>query len=60
MNFEQVIALVEQHQNPRGIEHWQKMTNTDGLASYGIGLTQQRKLASQVGKSRQLAAQLWQ
>ncbi|MBE1300661.1 MAG: hypothetical protein GJ680_12255 [Alteromonadaceae bacterium] len=60
MNLEQVIALLEQHQNPRGIEHWQKMNNTGGLSSYGIGLTQQRKLAKQVGKNRELAAQLWQ
>lgn len=59
MNLEQVIELLEQHQNPRGIEHWQNMNNTAGLTSYGIGLTQQRKLAKQVGKNRDLAAQLW-
>ena len=59
MNKAQVFELLEQNQNPRGIENWQKLTETGGLTSFGIGLTVQRKLAKQIGKNRPLAHELW-
>ena len=59
MNQAQVFELLEQHKNPKGIENWQKLKNTGGLSSFGIGLTVQRKLAKQIGKNRQLAGELW-
>lgn len=55
----QVIGLLEQHKNPRGIEHWNKLDESSQLKSYGIGLTVLRKLAKQVGKNRELATELW-
>lgn len=60
MSKDQVFELLQQHQNPRGIENWQKMSNTAGLSSYGMGLTVHRKLAKQIEKDHELAKQLWQ
>ena len=60
MTKSEVMSLLEQHQNSRGIEHWQKMSNTQGLSSYGIGLTVHRKLAKKVGRDHDLALALWQ
>jgi 3-methyladenine DNA glycosylase AlkD len=59
MNKQDVFELLEQNQNQRGIEHWQKMENTCGLTSYGMGLTVHRKLAKQIGRNHQLALELW-
>ncbi|WP_286266528.1 DNA alkylation repair protein [Thalassotalea atypica] len=59
MDQVQVFELLEKHQNIRGIDHWNKMENTGGLTSFGIGLTIQRKLAKQIGKNRELAQALW-
>ena len=59
MTPEKVFELLKQNQNQRGIDHWNKMSDTHGLSSYGIGLTVQRKLAKQIGKNRELAKQLW-
>ena len=59
MNKSQVLKLLKENQNQRGIDNWIKMKNTGGLKSYGIGLTQLRKLAKQVGKNRELALELW-
>ena len=60
MNLNDVITLVSEHQNERGMCHWSKMHNTDGLKSYGVGLTQLRKLAKLIGRNRQLALECWQ
>jgi len=60
MKPSQVFTLLEQNQNQRGIEHWKNLKNTDGLTSYGIGLTVHRKLAKKIGKNRELAKTLWQ
>lgn len=60
MNKTEVFNLLEKHQNPRGVVHWKKMKNTGGLDSFGIGLTQLRKLAKQIGKDHQLALELWE
>lgn len=60
MNLTSVIALVTQHQNERGMSHWSKMDNTCGLKSFGVGLSQLRKLAKSIGRNRELASQCWQ
>ena len=60
MNKTDVFELLEQHKNERGIAHWNKMSNTGNLSSYGLGLTTQRKLAKQIGRNRELAQILWQ
>lgn len=60
MQLTDVLTLVSEHQNARGISHWAKMENTCGLKSYGLGLTQLRKLAKKIGRNRQLAMQCWQ
>ena len=60
MNKSEVIKLLEKNQNPRGIEHWHKLEKTGGLKSFGIGLTQLRKLAKRIGRNRALALELWE
>ena len=60
MKKSEVIKLLKENQNQRGIDNWAKMKNTAGLKSYGIGLTQLRKLAKKVGKNRELALELWE
>lgn len=57
MKKTEVIALLKQNSNERGIAHWKKKPRT--LKSFGIGLTQLRKLAKQVGRDHKLALQLW-
>lgn len=57
MTKTQVLALLKENQNERGIAHWKKMPRN--LKSFGIGLTQLRKLAKQIGRDHKLALQLW-
>ena len=57
MNTKEVLELLEENQNERGIAHWNKRPSK--LTSYGIGLTQLRKLAKQIGRDHKLAQQLW-
>lgn len=60
MNKTQVLALLEENRNERGIAHWQKNGHADGgLESFGIGLTVLRKLAKKVGRDHALARELW-
>ena len=60
MTKTEVVALLKENQNERGIVHWKKLgTRGGGLKSFGIGLTQLRKLAKQVGRDHKLAQQLW-
>jgi len=60
MTTTDVIALLRANQDDRGIQHWKKLgTGAGGLKSFGIGLTRLRKLAKQVGRDHQLAAELW-
>jgi 3-methyladenine DNA glycosylase AlkD len=55
-----VLELLSEHRNERGIEHWNaRFARESKLKSYGIGLTQLRKLAKQVGRDHKLAIQLW-
>jgi 3-methyladenine DNA glycosylase AlkD len=57
MNTHEVLALLEQNRNERGIAHWEKKPRQ--LKSFGIGLTQLRKLARKVGRDHALAQDLW-
>jgi len=59
MKKSEVIALLKANQNERGLPHWEKQPNPDGLKSFGIGLTQLRKLAKQIGRDHKLALELW-
>lgn len=59
MNVSDVLKLLAENKNDRGIANWQKLENTQGLESFGIGLTQLRKLAKQIGKDHKLALVLW-
>ena len=60
MTKAQVLALLKENQNARGIEHWKKRgMKQSKLKSYGIGLTQLRKMAKQIGRDHKLALQLW-
>ncbi len=57
MTKTQVLSLLKENKNERGIEHWKKRPHQ--LKSFGIGLTQLRKLAKKVGRDHKLAKQLW-
>ncbi len=58
MNKKQALKLLADNQNERGIANWKKLDDS-GLESFGIGLTQLRKLAKTVGRDHDLAAVLW-
>ncbi len=58
MTKTEVIALLKENKNERGIANWKKVGSKD-LKSFGIGLTQLRKLAKKVGRDHKLALQLW-
>lgn len=53
----QVLAMLKEAADPRGIAHWKKRDHR--LKSYGIGLTRLRKLAKEIGRSHRLAESLW-
>ena len=56
----EVIFLLREQADGRGIEYWKKhVAKAGGLKSFGICLTQLRKLAKQVGRDRELAIKLW-
>lgn len=56
----QVLEFLKAGQDPRGIAHWKKNeAGLSGLRSYGIGLTQLRKHAKQIGRDPKLAKTLW-
>jgi len=60
MNKSQVLALLKANQNERGMAHWKtRGIKASKLKSFGIGLTQSRKLAKQIGRNHELALQLW-
>lgn len=60
MTKAEVLALLKENRNERGIAHWQRLCPPDqALKSFGIGLTQLRKLAKQIGRDHKLALQLW-
>lgn len=60
MTKTEVMKLLKQNRNERGIEHWKrKAAKSTKLKSYGIGLTQLRKLSKKIGRDHKLAQQLW-
>ncbi|MDV6031232.1 MAG: hypothetical protein F9B45_14250 [Phycisphaera sp. RhM] len=60
MKKTEVIKLLKEYTNPRGVENWNKCgAKGSGLKSFGIGLTQLRKLAKQIGRDHRLALELW-
>ncbi len=54
----EVHALLADNANPRGQANWEKLDTP--LSSFGIGLTQLRKLAKQVGRDHELSLELWE
>ncbi len=61
MTKTQIIALLKENQDERGIAHWKKRGKKNGkLKSFGIGLTKLRKLAKQIGRDHAMAQKLWQ
>ena len=58
MTKQDVLTLLEENQNPKGIASWEKV-GVPEWSSVGIGLTQLRKLAKKVGKDHELAQELW-
>lgn len=60
MKKTEVMALLKENTNERGVENWKKHgVKESKLKSFGIGLTQLRKLAKQIGRDHELALQLW-
>ncbi len=59
MTTRDVLALLDRNRNERGVAHWERLYPKSRLKSFGIGLTQLRKLAKQVGRDHGLAGQLW-
>lgn len=60
MKKSEVLKLLKDNADPRGIEHWNKRGVKDSnLKSFGIGLTRLRKFAKQIGRDHKLALQLW-
>jgi 3-methyladenine DNA glycosylase AlkD len=61
MNKTEVMKWLRENKNQRGMQNWKKLDarKTGNLKSYGIGLTQLRKLAKQIGRDHKLAQQLW-
>ena len=61
MNQIELIEILEEHRNERGIDHWNRLSpEPDGLKSFGIGLTVLRKLAKKVGRDHEFAKDLWE
>jgi 3-methyladenine DNA glycosylase AlkD len=61
MEEEDVLDLLEANKNERGIQHWEQLgAKAGGLKSFGIGLTQLRKLAKRIGRDPDLARTLWE
>lgn len=57
MTKAEVIALLKENADERGIVHWNKRPRK--LKSFGIGLTRLRKFAKQIGRDHKLALTLW-
>lgn len=60
MTVGEVLALLDAERDERGMKNWEKLgQKTDGMKSYGLGLTRLRKLAKRMGRNRDLAQALW-
>jgi len=56
-----VIKLLEKNKNERGMANWNNSNPSNGKwTSYGIGLTQLKAIAKQIGRNHELASDLWQ
>ena len=61
MTKTEILAILKKNRNERGMKHWKDRFAKDSqLKSFGIGLTQLRKIAKQVGRDHRLAQKLWQ
>lgn len=60
MDRADVMALLATNRNQRGVDAFAALFPNSDLQTHGIGLTQLRKLAKQVGKNHALAAELWE
>lgn len=61
MTEAEVLTLLHDNRDERGIKHWQTLNaGRTNMTSYGLGLTQLRQLAKQIGRNRALAQTLWQ
>lgn len=61
MKKSDVMALLEENRNERGVANWENLgEGTGGLESCGIGLTQLRKFAKKIGRDHGLALELWE
>ncbi|MCP3962980.1 MAG: hypothetical protein GY719_34505 [bacterium] len=58
MTYDDVIAQLEENRNERGMANWVKLGGGTKLESFGIGLTQLRKLARKVGRDHMLLYEL--
>jgi 3-methyladenine DNA glycosylase AlkD len=58
MNRQDILKLLEEQKNERGIKHW-KNAGIKALKSYGIGATKLKAIAKKVGKNHALALELW-
>ncbi len=60
MTKSEVLKLLKENANERGIANWKKSDPSNGKwSSFGIGLTQLKKLAKQIGRDHKLATELW-
>jgi len=60
MTKTEILEYLKANQDSRGIANWEKHTkNSDGLKSFGVGLTKLRKFAKTIGRDPKLARQLW-
>lgn len=59
MTKEQVMKLLEENRNEKGIVHWSK-TGSNKLLSFGMGVTQIKEVAKKIDRNHQLALELWE
>lgn len=59
MTKKEVLDLLEANKNDRGIANWEGL-GVDGMRSFGMGMTQLKKIGKQVGKNHDLALELWE
>ena len=61
MTKDDVLKTLENNKNERGMTNWEKSDPSKGKwTSFGIGLTQLKGIAKKIGKSHELALELWQ
>ena len=58
MDKTEVFKILEENKNERGILNWKRFAYAN-WTSYGIGLTQLKKIAKQIGRNHELAIELW-